>query len=165
MHNWSGKKHTEATKLKMSLSSKGKPKSEQHKINMSLAHKGHVSWNKGKTNIYSEESRNKMGARGAKHKNWKGGITPINDFIRNSARYKYWRKECFERDCFKCQKYGTSGGDLRVHHINNFSEFPELRFDINNGITLSEKAHIEFHKKYGTKNNTKDQLLEFLTVK
>jgi len=51
---------------------------------------------------------------------------------------------------------------LRAHHINNFAEFSELRFAIDNGITLSEKAHIEFHKKYGFKNNTKEQLYEFI---
>jgi len=33
---------------------------------------------------------------------------------------------------------------------------------IDNGITLSEKAHREFHKKYGIKNNTNEQLEEFL---
>ena len=31
-----------------------------------------------------------------------------------------------------------------------------------NGITLNDKAHKEFHKKYGNKNNTKEQLEEFL---
>jgi hypothetical protein len=48
---------------------------------------------------------------------------------------------------------------------NNFAEFPELRTSIENGITLSEKAHKEFHKKYGFRNNTKEQLQEFLTNK
>ena len=59
-------------------------------------------------------------------------------------------------------KSGIKGGNLQAHHINNFSDFPELRTSIENGITLSNKAHIEFHKKYGKKNNTEKQLLEFL---
>lgn len=33
-----------------------------------------------------------------------------------------------------------------------------------NGITLSKKAHKEFHHIYGTKNNTKEQLIEFLNI-
>lgn len=89
------------------------------------------------------------------------GITPENKLIRNSIEYKLWRKSCFERDNFTCQKTGISGGNLVVHHINNFSDKIELRFAIDNGITLSKKSHNEFHKKYGNKNNTKEQLVEF----
>jgi 5-methylcytosine-specific restriction endonuclease McrA len=100
--------------------------------------------------------------RGNKSSTWKGGITPQNHIIRNNIEIKLWRKACMERDNYTCQKYGTRGGELRIHHINNFAEFPELRTSIENGITLSKKAHDEFHKKYGFKNNTKEQLLEFL---
>ena len=49
--------------------------------------------------------------------------------------------------------------------INNFADFPELRLAIDNGITLSEKAHKDFHNIYGNKNNTKEQLEEFLQTK
>lgn len=100
--------------------------------------------------------------KGEKSHFWKGGITPIHTKIRMSLEYKLWKKSVFERDNFTCQKYKTGGGDLIAHHINNFSEFPELRFAIDNGITLSNKAHKEFHKKYGMKNNTREQLEEFL---
>lgn len=93
---------------------------------------------------------------------WKGGITPEVRKIRASISYKLWRKSIFLRDNFTCQKYGTRGGRLIAHHINNFADFPELRLAIDNGITLSEKAHKEFHKIYGN-NNTKEQLEEFLT--
>jgi len=99
---------------------------------------------------------------GDKNNNWKGGITPINDTIRHSIEYDLWRNAVFTRDNFTCQKTGISGGELQAHHINNFSIFSDLRFAIDNGITLLKKSHIEFHKIYGYKNNTKEQLEEFL---
>jgi len=56
-----GRKHTEETKLKMSLARKGKtrsPMSEETKLKISNAHKGKASPRKGKS--VSEESRMKM---------------------------------------------------------------------------------------------------------
>lgn len=93
---------------------------------------------------------------------WKGGITPINLKIRNSEEYRIWRKAVFARDNFTCQKTKISGGRLVCHHINNFADFPELQLAIDNGITLSKEEHIKFHSRYGNKNNTKEQLIEFL---
>ena len=115
----------------------------------------------------SEELKIKRGVyrKGAESSGWKGGKMkeyPERERIRKSIEYKLWRKAVFERDDFTCQKYGIKGSDLVAHHINNFAEYPELRFAIDNGITLSEKAHKEFHKKYGKRNNTKGQLKEFL---
>jgi len=95
---------------------------------------------------------------------WKGGVTPENEKYRKSLEIKLWRKSCMERDSFTCQKSGQKGGDLEVHHINNFADFPELRTSIENGITLSKQEHKNFHKKYGYKKNTKEQLIEFLTL-
>jgi len=107
--------------------------------------------------------RNKtLGNKGEKGSNWKGGVTPLNRIIRSSLEVRLFKKACLERDNFTCQKYGIHGGVLRVHHINNFADFPELRTAISNGITLSEKAHREFHKKYGYRNNTREQLDDFL---
>ena len=102
---------------------------------------------------------------GEKNYNWKGGITPENKRIHHSIEYRLWREAVFARDNWTCQKYGIKGGNLVAHHIQNFSKFPEIRFAIDNGITLSKKAHQEFHKKYGIKNNTKEQINEFLTTK
>lgn len=91
------------------------------------------------------------------------GNTPLFKIIRHSIEFRLWREAVFARDNWTCQKYGIKGGILRPHHIQNFSQFPELRFAIDNGITFSDKAHREFHSKYGYKNNTKGQLEEFLT--
>ena len=113
--------------------------------------KGKIPWNKGKKSLLNRED----------HWNWKGGITPINETIRKSVEYSLWRKSCFERDNFTCQFSGQSGGDIQVHHINNFADFPELRTTISNGITMTKKIHKLFHKNYGVKNNTPEQLEEF----
>ena len=103
-----------------------------------------------------------LSTRGDKNCNWKGGVTSENEHIRKSIEYKLWQDSVFARDNFTDQKTGIRGGDLHAHHIQNFSSHPELRFAIDNGITLSVKSHRAFHKKYGFKNNTMEQLTEFL---
>ncbi len=91
-------------------------------------------------------------------------VAKIGQFLRTQPEYLIWRKKVFIKDNFTCQKYGIIGGKLVAHHINNFAQFPELRMNVNNGITLSYKAHKEFHDKYGRKNNTKKQLMEFISL-
>jgi len=118
-------------------------------------------------NRYGSKRCRSCYAKSRKGKNshfWKGGITSESKIIRTSVEYKIWRKAIFEKDNFTCQKCEQKGGDLVVHHINNFADFSELRFAIDNGIVLCKKCHIEFHKKYGRHNNTKEQLKEFLCV-
>jgi len=73
--------------------------------------------------------------------NWKGGLTKKSKIIRNSAKYRNWRKSIFERDNFTCQICDKTGGDLNADHIKPFSLFPNLRFEINNGRTLCVPCH------------------------
>jgi len=112
----------------------------------------------------SEKTKKKISnsLKGEKSYLWKGGITLKDKRIRNSIEFRLWREAVFARDNWTCQKYGTKGGELHPHHIKNFAEYPELRFAIDNGITFSKKAHREFHKKYGMKNNNREQLEKFL---
>jgi len=145
-----------AAKKKISKLKTGKPRSEETKRKLREA-------NLGKK--LSEETKRKIGESemGVRNSSWKGGITPQNVKIRNSIEMRLWRESVYARDNFTCQKYSIKGGKLIAHHIKNFAQYPELRFAIDNGITLSEKAHIEFHKIYGKKNNTREQLEEFLS--
>lgn len=113
--------------------------------------KGYTPWNKGKdwtppnieTFIKSGQSyRYKKGQMsGAKHHNWKGGVTPIHIQIRNSEDGIKWRKAVFERDNYTCVMCNKKGGDLVADHIKAFSKYPSLRFVISNGRTLCRKCN------------------------
>lgn len=61
---------------------------------------------------------------------------------RRSPRYIAWRKEVWLRDNFKC-RIGNKGCDGRIeaHHILGWSEYVELRYEVNNGITLCHAHH------------------------
>ena len=131
---------------------KGYKQSETHKKNIGKANKGHHSLN--------EFKKGHIGYKGG----YIDGRTPENIRIRKSVEYKLWHKSNLERDYFTCQRCGEHGGTLRVHHINNFADFPELRLAINNGITFCEKCHRLFHQIYREHNNTKEQLNEFLKL-
>ena len=83
---------------------------------------------------------------GEKSSNWKGGITPVNALIRHSLKMKEWRKQVFRRDNYTCQSCGVRNGNgkrvyLEAHHINPFAKFPELRFELSNGLTLCRLCH------------------------
>jgi hypothetical protein len=66
---------------------------------------------------------------------------------RATNSYKEWRLSVFNRDNFTCQKCNMVGGKLEAHHIKKFHDFPELRFDVANGITLCRNpCHMEEHR-------------------
>lgn len=102
---------------------------------------------------------------GVESHRWKGGVSTENEKARNNYKFREWRKAIFKKDNYTCQKYRIKGGLLHPHHIENFAEKPELRYGVNNGVTLSEVAHRDFHKRFGFKNNTKEQLEQFLHMK
>ena len=50
------------------------------------------------------------------------GRTPLRFLLRNSDKYKAWRKAIFERDNFTCQDCGdATGGNLEAHHKKPFT--------------------------------------------
>lgn len=89
-----------------------------------------------------------------------------NNSDRNTPEYRQWVSNCLERDNYACQCCGSSH-NLEVHHILNYRNHKELRTIIDNGITLCECCHSpmilgSFHQIYGTYNNTKEQLEEYI---
>lgn len=79
--------------------------------------------------------------RGAANCKWKGGITAGNVRERTSTEATNWRKAILIRDKFTCQLCGQIGHKLQAHHKKEWANFKELRYDLDNGVTLCEDCH------------------------
>lgn len=77
---------------------------------------------------------------------WDGGKTTISMIIRGSNEYSTWRRRVFYRDEYQCVMC-SENGKLAAHHIKTFRDTPELRLDVDNGITLCWKCHGKIHGK------------------
>ncbi|AMW62147.1 HNH endonuclease III [Bacillus phage Phrodo] len=76
--------------------------------------------------------------------------------------YRQWVKDVFERDNYTCQKCITVGGCLHAHHIYGYAKYKDKRTDINNGVTLCEDCHKEFHSTYGLREFQPEDTISFL---
>lgn len=157
-----GTKHTEEAKRKMRAAHKGSVQSEETKRKISETLKRRVL-----TKEHKEKIRQSMIGRDAdwmkKEKNhkWKGGVTSEVRLIRRSGEYKRWRIAVFERDSYTCKKCKGIGGDLNAHHVENFADYPHIRLDLDNGVTLCVDCHKEFHNIYGDRGTNSSQWKEY----
>lgn len=90
---------------------------------------GNIPWNKGIEWIERRGKNNNM---------WKGGVSRGKHM---GTEYNIWRKSIFERDDYTCQECRNRGCYLEAHHIKSWANFPELRYEISNGIVLCLECH------------------------
>ncbi len=97
----------------------------------------------GRTFRHTDEAKKKIGARcGEKHHNygkinpwWQPWMSDENKKWANAVKDRYGRKCAI---CFSSHK-------IHAHHIAPVFSYPELEFDIHNGIALCEKCHYSIH--------------------
>lgn len=114
----------------------------------------------------TQKSRERF--RGSNNPNWKGGNRKTIRTERENPEYRDWRKAVFVRDSYTCQicgahNYKGRGGTVAIisHHLDCFKDFPDKRFDVDNGVTLCDKCHNQFHIVCG-KRTTKQQFENYL---
>lgn len=91
----------------------------------------------------SERMKNQKRFFGEQHHNWiKDRSLVKNKQDRNNPEYKQWRTSVWRRDSFICKlKDKDCSGKIEAHHIKSWSNHPEFRYQINNGITLCHAHH------------------------
>ena len=125
---------------------------------------------------------------GNNNHNWKGGITPIVNYLRDNI--KQWKLDSMEYCNYKCIITGQSFNI--IHHLYGFNNIVretlnilnldiyvnvnqyteeelklikdkclELHYKYGLGVCLCKEMHDLFHKNYGNGNNNIDQFLIF----
>lgn len=131
-------KPTEEMKRKISISRKGKTAKEKHPL-----------WKGGKPkcldcNKQLSNYNFKRCVSCGQIERWnKKGRKKYPRYVHlcNTKEYKNWRLSVFLRDNWTCQNCKKIGGYLEAHHIKSWSHYADLRYDINNGVTLCKGCH------------------------
>lgn len=137
-------KHTEETKLKIKQKRalQGNPTLGKHwKLSPEVLEK-----RKGRKWNESQRLKIPESLRGEKNWKWILDRTKLKRYLgskeRGSPAYHYWRKQVWTRDNWKCKIENEScNGRIEAHHILSWKDYPELRYNINNGITLCHAHH------------------------
>jgi len=99
--------------------------------------------------MWTKESRRKNSEshKGSKCHFYKGGVSKLKRYKHyNNLDYKIWREDVFKRDNYTCQRCGIRSKKgtkvvLHPHHIKSYTYYPEIRYDIDNGLTLCVQCH------------------------
>ncbi len=125
-----GRKLSKETRAKLSLAFKGKKRT-----NMTDEIKKKISISKKGT---------KMGENHPRYISDRTKLQRYNDDSKDriSSAYRDWRTQVWLRDNFKCKIANPDcEGRIEAHHILGWKSHPELRYQINNGITLCHAHH------------------------
>lgn len=100
---------------------------------------------------------------GENHYKWNSDLSD-EDRGRDTQIMKMWRNLVFSRDKFKCV-ICMEQGIINAHHLDGYDLHVEKRTDPDNGVTLCEECHKDFHKIYGLGKNTKQQFEEYVRTR
>lgn len=149
------RKHTEDHKAKISASLTGQKRTDETRAKMRASTLGQKHTEKTKAKIreanlgkkHTEETKAKMRAAkmGERNHNWKGGVSLTNRPARLHPEAFKWARDVKRRDNYTCQGCGQQGDDLHAHHKKSWSEYPEDRHVLSNGVTLCKPCHKRAH--------------------
>ncbi len=100
---------------------------------------------KGRTykEIYGDRWQDEIKKRSETHIKFydRKGRNPQNRNKHSGIEYVKWRTKVYQRDNWTCQTCQIRGSYLQAHHIKSWRKYPELRYKINNGVTLCRECH------------------------
>ena len=120
----------------------GTKASEETRQKQSLAHMGLQNCLGKRWKVAEEKRKSYAKPKGSSSPHWRGGINREIHSL-NNPKYREWRTNVFIRDGFRCRMANEDceGKPIQAHHILRWAEYVELRYEVNNGITLCLAHH------------------------
>lgn len=117
----------------------GQLKGQEIRMKMTIASQKRAA----RPEIKEKQSAAKRGIFGEKTNRWIKDRSKLSKKqIRNDYAYQEWRKFVWIRDGFTCKlKNNDCNGKIISHHILPWRNYPEQRYEVNNGITLCHYHH------------------------
>lgn len=129
--------------------------SEETRMKMSISAKQRIAEGRGggfrKGYQPSPETLAKMRANhadvnGERNPGWRGGTSQNYHPLTRTVEWRQWARMVRLRDDYTCRTCGLRKTRMDAHHLVSAMDFPERRFDLENGITLCQSCHAKEHQ-------------------
>lgn len=81
------------------------------------------------------------------------------------SQHMWWKRAVLKRDRFTCQKCGISRqNNMHAHHLRPYALHSDSRLDVDNGVTLCPKCHLDYHRNYGVARTNPQTFAEYLNA-
>lgn len=117
--------------------------------------------NTGKVRSLEVRKRNSAFKQGVPLDQWKEFSYNTDDPKRSKYKSERFCKKVYELANYTCDTCKSRGGKLHAHHLDNWGQFKEKRYELSNIVCLCLGCHRAFHKQFGTRNNIKEQYIAF----
>lgn len=123
--------------------------SKKHREALRVPRKGsgiYIRIKRWKTGPLSEDHRRKISEANQAEKSHRWIVdrskVKVGDRSLHDPLYKQWHRSVKNRDDWRCRISNEEcDGRVEVHHILTWKDHPNLRYEINNGITLCHFHH------------------------
>lgn len=116
----------------------------------------HLRRNGIRVRSQAESLRLSGAVSGERNPAWNGGVTPERQRLYKTDNWSDLVKQVLQHDGYRCARCGRTKGDddviLHTHHIAAWADYPELRFDPDNLITLCSLCHTWVHSSENTES-------------
>jgi len=176
-----GNHHTEEAKRKISEAFRGEKHPQYGKRGVDSPNYGTHMSDEAKQKIsrarmgmkFSEEHKqnlSKATTRYLQNQRWNALVgsfikgSPIRDWIdpliSNTYAIDDWRYAVYARDNYTCKVCGATNCVIHAHHIMTKHKYPDLAYDVDNGIALCKRCH---ESVYGKEERVAEELRMMIT--